>query len=309
MLLLAPEFYRPLRAMGTQYHARMEAIGAAEAIVVLLKTPLPQRGGPTSGAVLSALAARPVREVRFEHVGFAYDAEPVLQDVSFKIERGERVALVGPSGAGKTTLTQLLLGFMAPDNGRILVDGTDLRDPVNADWLGRVAWLPQRPTLFHGSVLDNIRLGRPEASVAAVRCAVEQAGATALIEGLPRGYDTILGDRGQGLSGGEEIQRVALARIFLAEVDVVVFDEASAGLDDDTAALITHSIEQLAANAAVLVVAHRLETIRGADTILVLDKGRIIERGRHEDLLARGSLYARLIGFTEPKFARKDVPA
>ena len=308
VLLLAPEFYRPLRAMGTQYHARMEAIGAAEAIVALLKTPLPPHGAPTSGAVLSALAARPVREVRFEHVGFAYDAEPVLQDVSFTLQRGERVALVGASGAGKTTLTQLLLGFMAPDNGRILVDGTDLHDLASDDWLGRVAWLPQRPTLFHGSVLDNIRLGRPEASVAAVRRAVEQAGATALIEGLPRGYDTMLGDRGQGLSGGE-IQRVALARIFLAEVDVVVFDEANAGLDDDSAALITHSIERLATNAAVLVVAHRLETIRGADTILVLDKGRIIERGRHEVLLARGSLYARLIGFTEPGFARKDVLA
>ena len=276
VLLLAPEFYRPLRAMGTQYHARMEAIGAAEAIVALLKTPLPPRGAPTSGAVLSAQAARPVREVRFEHVGFAYDAEPVLQDVSFTLQRGERVALVGASGAGKTTLTQLLLGFMAPDNGRILVDGTDLHDLANDDWLGRVAWLPQRPTLFHGSVLDNIRLGRPEASVAAVRRAVKQAGATALIEGLPRGYDTMLGDRGQGLSGGE-IQRVALARIFLAEVDVVVFDEANAGLDDASAALITHSIERLATNAAVLVVAHRLETIRGADTILVLDKGRIID--------------------------------
>ena len=292
VLLLAPEFYRPLRAMGTQYHARMEAIGAAEGIVALLKTPLPQRGAPSSGAVPSALAARPVREVRFEHVGFAYDVEQVLHDVSFTLERGKRVALVGPSGAGKTTLTQLLLGFMAPNHGRVLVDSIDLRDLADNDWPGRIAWLPQRPTLFHGSVLDNIRLGRPEASLAAVHRAVEQAGATALIADLPLGYETMLGDRGQGLSGGE-IQRIALARIFLAEVDVVMFDEATAGLDDDTAALITHSIEQLAATAAVLVVAHRLETIRAADSILVLDKGRIIERGRHEDLLARGSLYAR----------------
>ena len=174
--------------------------------------------------------------------------------------------------------------------------------------MGRVAWLPQRPTLFHGSVLDNIRLARPDASMAQVRRAVEQAGADALIAGLPRGYDTMLGDRGQGLSGGE-IQRVALARIFLAEADIVVLDEASAGLDDETAALVTRSIERLAARAAVLVIAHRLETIRGADTILVLDGGRIVERGRHEDLLASGSLYARLVGFTDVEAVREDVPA
>jgi ATP-binding cassette, subfamily C, bacterial CydD len=306
VLLLAPEFYRPLRAMGTQYHARMEAIGAAEAIVALLKTPPPQRALPTNDAVPSALVAQPVREVRFERIGFVYDAVPVLHDVSFTLKHGERVALVGPSGAGKTTLTQLLLGFLGPTAGRILVDGIDLRDIANEDWLGRVAWLPQRPTLFHGSVLDNIRLGRPEASPAAVRRAVEQAGASELIAGLPRGYETMLGDRGQGLSGGE-IQRVALARVFLAEADVVVFDEASAGLDDDTAALITRSIERLAATAAVLVVANRLETIRGADTILVLDKGRIVERGRHEDLLIQGALYARLVGLTD--VAREDIPA
>ena len=308
VLLLAPEFYRPLRAMGTQYHARMEAIGAAEAIVALLKTPLPQRAAPMNAAVAPTLPARPVREVRFDGVSFAYDAEPVLHDVSFILRRGERVALVGPSGAGKTTLTQLLLGFMAPASGQILVDGNDLRDLAHDAWSGRVAWLPQRPTLFHGSVLDNIRLARPEASAAEVRRAVEQAGAAELVAGLPQGYDTMLGDRGQGLSGGE-IQRVALARIFLADADVVVFDEASAGLDDDTAALITHSIERLAATAAVLVVAHRLETIRGADTILVLDKGRIVERGRHEDLLARGSLYARLIGFVDVAGTREDIPA
>ena len=308
VLLLAPEFYRPLRAMGTQYHARMEAIGAAEAIVALLKTPLPQRAAPMTAAVAPTLPARPVREVRFDGVSFAYDAEPVLHDVSFILRRGERVALVGPSGAGKTTLTQLLLGFMAPASGQILVDGNDLRDLAHDAWSGRVAWLPQRPTLFHGRVLDNIRLARPEASAAEVRRAVEQAGAAELVAGLPQGYDTMLGDRGQGLSGGE-IQRVALARIFLADADVVVFDEASAGLDDDTAALITHSIERLAATAAVLVVAHRLETIRGADTILVLDKGRIVERGRHEDLLARGSLYARLIGFVDVAGTREDIPA
>ena len=308
VLLLAPEFYRPLRAMGTQYHARMEAIGASKAIVALLHTPVPERAALADPAAAVARPSAAVREIRFDRVDFAYAAEPVLHDVSFTLARGERVALVGPSGAGKTTLTQLLLGFLAPAAGRILVDDTDLRDLARDDWMGRVAWLPQRPTLFHGSVLDNIRLARPDASMARVRRAVEQASADALIAGLPLGYDTMLGDRGQGLSGGE-IQRVALARIFLAEADIVVLDEASAGLDDETAALITRSIERLATKAAVLVIAHRLETIRGADTILVLDGGRIVERGRHEDLLASGSLYARLVGFSDVEAAREDVPA
>ncbi len=307
VLLLAPEFYRPLRAMGTQYHARMEAIGASEAIVALLNTPLPQRS-TLAGEDGAILPAGPVRKVRFEHVDFSYGAEPVLHDVSFTLTRGETVALIGPSGAGKTTLTQLLLGFIAPGSGGIVVGGTALRDIARDAWMARVAWLPQRPTLFHGSVLDNIRLARPDASLAQVQRAVEQAGARELIAGLPRGYDTMLGDRGQGLSGGE-IQRVALARVFLEEADVVVLDEASAGLDDDTAALITRSIQRLSASAAVLVIAHRLETIRDADTILVLERGRIVERGRHEDLVAGGALYTRLIGFADPEAARENLPA
>ena len=220
VLLLAPEFYRPLRAMGTQYHARMEAIGASEAIVALLNTTLPERAA-LAGVDGASLPTGPVREMRFERVDFSYGIEPVLHDISFTLARGERVALVGPSGAGKTTLTQLLLGFLAPERGRLLADGTDLRDLARDAWMARVAWLPQRPTLFYGSVLDNIRLARPEASLAQVHRAVEQAGASELVAKLPQGYETMLGDRGQGLSGGE-IQRIALARVFLEEADVVV---------------------------------------------------------------------------------------
>ena len=293
VLLLAPEFFRPLRAMGTQYHARMEAVAAAESIVALLDTPLPAR--PVGRRMLPPGG---VRSIRFEGVGFAYGAEPVLRDIDVSLRRGACVALVGPSGAGKTTLSQLLLGFLAPGTGCIRVDGIDLHDLTPDAWRHRIAWLPQRPTLFHGSVIDNIRLARPSADPAAVRRAVERAEAGALIDRLPQGYDTQLGDRGQGLSGGE-IQRIALARVFLKDADVVVLDEPSAGLDPDTAALLTRSIEALTPGCAMLVIAHRLATVRSANEILVLDRGRIVERGRHEALSGHAEVYARTMGLAQ----------
>jgi ATP-binding cassette subfamily C protein CydD len=287
VLLLAPEFYLPLRNMGTQYHARMEAIGASEQIVKLLNTPLPESKAGTD----SLPDAAPL-DIRFEHVGFAYEpGQAVLTDIDFSLAHGERVALVGPSGAGKTTLSQLLLGFMQPQSGRISVNGVDLSELSEDAWLSRVAWLPQRPTLFHGSILDNIRLGRPDATPEAVHRAAELANAATFIEALPQSYDTQVGDRGQGLSGGE-IQRIALARAFLKNAQLVVLDEASASLDPETEALITESVERLAHDRAMLVIAHRLETVRRADRILVLNRGRIAEQGRHDELLAGGGLYA-----------------
>ena len=226
VLLLAPEFFRPLRAMGTQYHARMEAIGASERIVALLETPVPAR--PAGQHTLSSSERL---DIRFRDVGFAYRAgEPVLQGIDFGFARGERVALVGPSGSGKSTIARLLLGFDVPDEGSITIDDTDLRDVAPESWFARIAWMPQAPTLFHGSIGDNIRLGQPGADAEAVRRAAAAANAAAFIERLPQGYDTIVGDRGQGLSGGE-IRRVALARAFLKNADLIILDEPTASLD------------------------------------------------------------------------------
>ena len=294
VLLLAPEFFRPLRAMGVQYHARMEAIGSSEAIVALLATEAPAAAWGDAELPVGA-----PMEIAFEGVSFGYAAEaPVLHDVGFRIARGERVALVGPSGAGKTTLGQLLLGFAQPSTGQILVDGVDLRGLSRAGWMRRVAWLPQRPTLFHGSLRANLLLARPDATPAELARALDSVGASGFVAALPLGLDTAVGDRGQGLSGGE-IQRIALARVFLADADVVVLDEASAGLDADTAALVTRSIATLSPGRALLIIAHRLDTVREVDRVLVVEDGRVVERGRPDELLARGSRFAAMMDILE----------
>ncbi|WP_428394524.1 thiol reductant ABC exporter subunit CydD [Lichenicoccus sp.] len=270
VLLIAPEFYRVLRAMGTQYHARMEAIGAAQAIVALLETEPPR--APGHGV---SLPRGTVTTVRFEQIGFSYGATPILRGINLTLARGRCIALVGPSGSGKTTLAELLLGFVPPSHGRLTADGVDLDLLSPAEWRRRIVWLPQRPTLFHGSVLDNIRLGWPDADPQSVRRAVEQAGADDLIARLANGYDTLLGDRGQGLSGGE-IQRIALARVFLKQADIMILDEPTAGLDAELAARVARSIQALSATRATLVIAHDETMVQHADEVMVLEGGRLV---------------------------------
>ncbi len=298
VLLLAPEFYLPLRSMGTHYHARMDAVAAAERLVTILATPLPPP--PLSPRPLDT--RRPCR-IEFQDVHFAYEpGRPALAGASLSIDPGERIAVVGPSGAGKTTLANLLLGFIRPERGAVLVDGIDLNQIDIADWRARLAWLPQNPRLFQGTILDNIRLGAPDADLNAVREAARQARAAEFIDRLPAGYQTAIGERGAGLSGGQ-IQRIALARAFLRDARFVLLDEATANLDPASEALVQEAIDELAKGRAMLVIAHRLATVRTADRILVLDGGRVVEAGDHAALSARDGPYRRMIRSAERRVA------
>jgi ATP-binding cassette subfamily C protein CydD len=290
VLLLVPEFFLPLRSLGTHYHGRMEAIAAAERLLGVLDAPLP--------AVAETPARLPPESpfaIRFDDVHFAYaSGRPALAGTSFAIRPGERVALVGPSGAGKTTVASLLLGFIRPDRGSIRVDDVDLSRLDLDDWRRRLAWLPQNPRLFQGSIADNIRLGLPDADLEAVRQAARRAHAAEFIEQLPAGYDTAIGERGAGLSGGQ-IQRVALARAFLRNARLVILDEATANLDPASEALVQQAVDALARGRSLLVIAHRLATVRTADRILVIDGGRIVEDGNHAALVKRDGPYRRMV--------------
>jgi ATP-binding cassette subfamily C protein CydD len=301
ILLLAPEFYLPLRTLGVHYHARMEAIGAAERIVEVLDAPLP----PVAQTAVRPVSRRDV-EIRFEDVHYAYEpGREALRGASFTLGAGRTTALVGPSGAGKSTALSLLLGFVRAQRGRVLAGGHDLSQLDPDQWLGRVAWLPQRPHLFRGRVLDNIRMFDEAIGFGAVRAAAQQAHAEAFIERLPQGYETEVGERGQNLSGGQ-VQRVALARAFLKDAPVLLMDEATSNLDLETEALISEAIRRLAQGRTVLVIAHRLHTVRRADWIVVMDGGIVAEQGTHESLLSSGGCYARMLRPHEVEAFRQD---
>ncbi|MFP4075394.1 MAG: thiol reductant ABC exporter subunit CydD [Halochromatium sp.] len=302
ILLLAPEFYAPLRNLGTHYHGRMEAIAAAERLVAVLDTAL-----PAPPKQVASLSADSPLHIRFEDVAFSYEpGRPALDGARFEIAPGERIALVGPSGAGKTTVASLLLGFIRPAAGRISVDGQDLNALALDDWRRRLAWLPQQPRLFQGTIADNIRLGLPAATLDEVRAAAERAQATEFIERLPRGYETPVGERGAGLSGGQ-IQRIALARAFLRDARLVILDEATASLDPASEALVQRAVDRLAEGRSLLVIAHRLSTVRNADRILVIDGGRIVESGPHAALIERDGPYRRMVRLLAPDAAEPEA--
>jgi ATP-binding cassette subfamily C protein CydD len=299
VLLLAPEFYLPLRNMGAFYHARMEAIGAAQNLLKLLDTPIPPHALSTGGT--QTLDAGQEVQIRFDAVTVRHadDLPPALDAVSFTAMPRGLTALVGASGAGKSTALHALMALVQPEAGRILVNETPLTALDAADWLRHVAWVPQRPHVFEGSVRDNIALGEPDASQEVVEHAARAAQAHDFIAELPQGYDTPLGERGLGLSGGQ-VQRLALARALLKPAKLVLLDEATAQLDAQTQAQVGEAILALAKERCVILAAHRLSTVLQADHVVVLEAGRVIEQGQPADLLAAGGAFARLVHAHEP---------
>jgi ATP-binding cassette subfamily B protein len=233
--------------------------------------------------------------VELDDVWFSYDEDPALKGVTLRVAPGERVALVGPSGAGKSTIARLLLRFGDPEAGVVRLDGYDVRDLELAALCRSVALLLQETLVLHGTVRDNIAYARPGATDVEVEAAVRAAGAHEFVERLPDGYDNDLGERGRRLSGGQR-QRIAIARALLADAPVLVLDEPTTGLDAELAA----SLGDLMRDRTALVISHDLLLTRDADLILVLDAGRVIERCRHDELVALGGLYARLWALHEP---------
>ena len=288
-LLLVSVFYRPLDKIGTMieiYPRGLAGFRRYRELLAMVPDVQDKPGAPDAGRFRG--------EIRFDGASFGYGPDrPVLKGLDLAIGAGETVALVGPSGAGKTTLCALLPRFYDPDGGRITIDGVDIRDVTRRSLRRQIGIVEQNVFLFAGSVRDNVGYGRLDASEGEIRAAIKRARLEDFIESLPEGLDTEIGERGARLSGGQR-QRIAIARIFLKNPPILILDEATSALDSETEQAIQRSLSELAEGRTTLVVAHRLATIRRADRIVVLSPEGVLEQGSHMALLARGGAYRRL---------------
>ena len=291
--LYIQRFFEPVMNLTMQYGSLQRAMASGSRIFELMDVEPEVMDRPGSRTTVAASG-----DVRFEGVDFQYvEGDPILRDISFHVPAGHKVALVGPTGAGKTTLLSLLMRFYDVTKGRVLLDGVDIRD-ITLDSLSRqISIVPQEPYLFSGTIRENIRYNRVEATDEEVVRAAKAVGAHDFIENLEKGYDNPLQERGGNLSVGQR-QLISFARALVADSRVLLLDEATANVDTYTEMLIQKALDELLRGRTAIIIAHRLSTIRNADKIVVLDQGRVREMGRHHDLLAKGGLYAQLHSFS-----------
>jgi ATP-binding cassette subfamily C protein CydD len=301
LLLLTPEFFLPLRQLALKYHAGTAGAAAARQILAFLNNtptaPSDHMPRTTCATTAGANERKPIQgDIHFVDVHVAYDSgqRPALRGISFSIPHGQTVALVGTTGAGKSTVASLLLRFIEPTAGNISIADMPLNSLDLATWRALVSWVPQRPHLFYGTVAENIRLARPNATTEEIEAAAHAASADTFIRALPQGYNTPIYEGGTRLSGGQR-QRIAIARAFVKNAPTLILDEATAHLDAENEALIQDALHRLMRGRTTLIIAHRLTMACGADQIIVMDQGRVLERGTHRTLLATGSFYQTLV--------------
>lgn len=288
-LLYLSLFYQPITGLANLVENMQQSLSGAERVITILDAPNEIEDRP--GAVDLTYVKG---EITFEHVCFSYvEGIPVLNDVSFTCKPGEMLALVGPTGVGKTTITELLSRFYEPDSGRILIDGQDIQNITVKSLRQNISTVLQDTFLFNGTIAENISYARPEATMEEIKEAARAANIDQEIEAMPEGYNTVTGERGVKLSGGQK-QRIAIARAILRRSPIIVLDEATAAVDVETEQKIRNAINSLAGKRTIIAIAHRLSTIRTAEQILVIEEGTVTERGTHDELVALGGEYAHM---------------
>jgi len=286
LVYLTQRLLWPMTRLADMTDLYQRAMASVNRVMDLLETKLPtQSSKEFSGTVKGAL--------KFENISFAYADTPTLRDINIDIPAGSTVAFVGGTGSGKSTLLKLLLRFISPDQGRILFDGQDIAEINSAALRKQLGYVAQDPFLTDGSIADNIAYGEHNADKKAIETAADAAEASEFIASLPKSFDSEVGERGTQLSGGQR-QRIALARALFRNPSVLMLDEATSAVDNETEAAIQRSLARVSENRTTIIVAHRLSTVRSADCIFVIDNGQLVEQGRHEELLARNEIYASL---------------
>jgi len=300
VLLLAPEFYLPLRQLGSHYHARLQGISAAADMVTILNAPLPEQSQQNNAHV-----SEPINTISINNLNFTYpNSNEGIKNINLALPNKGLVALVGASGSGKSTLFDCILGFHPLVVGQISINDKPL-DATNINTLqNKIAWIPQTPTLFYQSISDNIKIAKPDASQLELEQAAHQAGALDFINTLPNGFNTLIGEQGEGLSGGQK-QRIALARAFLKQAPILVLDEPTAHLDSQTEQLIQRAINDYAKTHLVLVIAHRLNTVKNANNIIVMQNGEVAQQGTYSHLAKQNGAFKTLLS-TQVQGANND---